>query len=762
MSLQEKLFRDLQKELEDKAPNLNKIGSLTEQLLQQDKDAMRFSVDARHIHRLGFELVGKQETAIGELVKNAYDADASLVTINVKDFDEPGGLLVIEDDGEGMSEEDIRNKWMVITTSDKEDNPVSPVYKRSKAGRKGIGRFATERLGEKLILESRQDGRDTGIRVTFAWDDNYQHGKSLVNIANSIDRFPKSVDEKGTTLIVVGLRDAWKGKDFDKIWKSLLFLQSPFIDPKKYRNKGEIADFSDPGFQIQINDRTESNAAKEYSFEKSFFENQTAFISGQIDGNSNVSYQLKSQVLDYEDEFEPEVSYELTGPVVFAVHYFIYSSKLMSGPAIRSAQKMGHSHGGMKVYRDGFRVLPYGETHDDWLKLGVDSARRSILVPLNNPNIFGYVEIDSTECVLLEETSSREGFIENEAYEQLRTFVREGVEWAALRIASVRGKKQKAGEKGFNQLENEDGVQKPSDLFDEVIDDLKYSFKDKTEDGDVKEVFEKLEGAKARAKGYEKLSEKRKKEHIEYEALLRILASLGISIAVFSHEISGAVTQIRSALIKLKGGVGSNGEDARSNELFEDVEQSTVRLENLASYIIDQITHTSSREKSIVPVSAVVKAFIEQFENYLNTRGIQFEYSVKPEWLRTLPLHRSEIDSVLFNFLTNSIKAMERANNGRQAIKISAFFQDNFAVIRFQDTGKGVPSEIVDKIFDAFYTTSSHNHDELAGPGTGLGLKIVSDIAESNRGFVRVSTPDEGYGACFEFGVPVAPKQRKG
>lgn len=122
-------------------------------------------------------------------------------------------------------------------------------------------------------------------------------------------------------------------------------------------------------------------------------------------------------------------------------------------------------------------------------------------------------------------------------------------------------------------------------------------------------------------------------------------------------------------------------------------------------------------------------------------------------------MHRSEIDSVLFNFLTNSIKSMDRDNIKNREIFITAALEGKKAVIRFQDSGKGVPDSIRNLIFDAFFTTSTQNRDEIAGPGTGLGLKIVSDIAEANGGFVRISTPDKGYGGCFEFGVPVSENQ---
>ena len=737
----DEIKQSLLKELQKAVPDFDAVGDLTSRLMSEDDQAMRFSVDAKHIHRLGFELVGKQETAVSELVKNSYDADASLVEISVSDYDEPGGTLTISDDGIGMTESDIRNKWMMLSTNDKEDNPVSPIYGRSRAGRKGIGRFATERLGSALILESRTKGDSLGIRVTFEWDENYTSGKFLSNIGNPITRFEKSKEEHGTTLTITHLREKWTDRHFERIWKSLLLLQSPFLGQKSYRKSGNGANYAtDPGFQVVINGDKDVDKAAGISIESNFLQHRTALITGKVDGNGKAKFSVKSDVLNIDDEHEAEDSFLLTGQLEFETHYFIYLSELMSGIAVNTAKKMGHSHGGMRIYRDGFRVMPYGENHDDWLHLSRDSARRGVLVPINNPNVFGHVEIISSENVLFEETASREGFIENEAFEELRSFVRQGIEWGVTRIASARGRKRSASEKDFVS-----SVRKPS----EVIDDL----------ADGEELNEDaLTQARILAKEYEDAVEKKLLENLEYEELLRILASLGISISVFSHEIIGALNQVKATIANLKKEIG--------NDVYEDnfmvIGNSTDRLGSIALYIMDLISYTSSREKKRIALSAVIENFTEQFKSYLNTRKIELTYEVNPDFLRTKPMHQSEIDSVLFNFLTNSVKAMDRANIANQCISIRAQEEGGYAVIEFQDTGKGVPENIKERIFDKFFTTSDHHRDEIAGPGIGLGLKIVADIAASNNGFVELAEPDGNFGCCFKFGVPVSSQQSKG
>ena len=111
-----------------------------------------FTVDAGLIQRLGYELVGRAETAVSELIKNSYDADATIVDVDFIDTALQGGSLVISDDGLGMTEEQLINGFMRISSTDKLHNPTSLRFNRTKAGRKGIGRFAAQRLGEELVI----------------------------------------------------------------------------------------------------------------------------------------------------------------------------------------------------------------------------------------------------------------------------------------------------------------------------------------------------------------------------------------------------------------------------------------------------------------------------------------------------------------------------------------------------------------------------------------------------------------------------------
>ena len=116
---QNKLREELKHILENEPENYSKILKLSSELSKFDQDSVRFSIDAGIIDRLGKELVARHETAVSELVKNAYDADAKKVKLTFIDSSEIGGIIVINDDGVGMTKEQLVNGFMRLASSDK-------------------------------------------------------------------------------------------------------------------------------------------------------------------------------------------------------------------------------------------------------------------------------------------------------------------------------------------------------------------------------------------------------------------------------------------------------------------------------------------------------------------------------------------------------------------------------------------------------------------------------------------------------------------
>jgi anti-sigma regulatory factor (Ser/Thr protein kinase) len=176
--------------------------------------------------------------ALAELVKNAYDADASNVTIDYLE-DDDGPCLVIEDDGNGMTLEELEQGWMRIGTPYKVTQPFSPRFGRPRAGMKGIGRFAAQRLGKCLLLSTTPRGQSVTHEITFNWED-FTGESSLEKILLTVVSQP-STSGPGTRL-VIRTPQPWTREDLERVLQELVQL---YTLPKDLGLEDD-----DPGFEV--------------------------------------------------------------------------------------------------------------------------------------------------------------------------------------------------------------------------------------------------------------------------------------------------------------------------------------------------------------------------------------------------------------------------------------------------------------------------------------------------------------------------------
>ncbi|MGZ3215092.1 sensor histidine kinase [Paracoccus sp. T5] len=756
----------IERELQKDNPDWRLVESLSRGEVSQDPTNVRFSVDAGHIQRLGVELVGKKDTALSELIKNAFDADATEVNLNFEKSHWVGGSLTISDNGSGMTLDVIRNSWMRISTDSKAEQPLSPRYNRRRAGRKGIGRFAVQRLAKRLELRTSPIGEPHGYSVFFNWDQEFTSGKDLNDIFNSVQKFEKDPEASGTELRMLFLRDAWTPAAVSRVWRAVLLLQPPFkVANVSGKKAGKQAD---PGFTVKVNGETSDARKNSFSIEKDFLSQAIATIDADIDEHGCATVRVMSKKLDLDDSVRFDEKYTLVGPVSLTSRYFIYHSETLSGMRMVDAAEMGRRYGGIRVYRNGFRVLPYGEPKDDWLGMDDLVSRRDFLMPGNNRNFFGQVSVGSEDNPLLEETSSREGLVENDAFDELRDFAQKALIWAITRVAAVRNRKQTASQPGFVSK-----VRPPSQSIRTAIDLLedKSEARDDVPERDAvgtgsskpssfpkEKLLNVLKAAEEDAKATEEENERQREAFLQYEAMLRLLASLGLSISVFGHEVKGAQEAIRARLQLMNDEIANLPKGDERDEIYrqhEKLEDATRRLFDIGGYIAGLMSRTESRELRELSVAGALKRFSEQFESYMSKQRVEFSpIEVEPSNLRTTEMHASELDSVLLNFLTNSIKSMKKAKVAKRLIRMDAKRDGKHIVIGFEDNGVGIPLSQRNRIFDAFYTTTLIAEDDgVAGPGTGLGLKIVSDIAKSYGGGVSVAEPTEGFTCRIEFRI---------
>jgi len=506
--------------------------------LTEEGDAF-FNIDSRLLLQLGEKLVANRAVALAELVKNSYDADATFVEIKLIKVKNRGGAIVIRDNGLGMTLDIFKKTWMRIATTDKEENPISKKYKRKKAGEKGIGRFACRRLSKKLKLISiaeNEYGNKEEVKATFNWP-LFVPGSDVDKIAI---KYEKNIVDKnrqtGTTLILEETNDAWTGHDIRRLRLELIDLISPVVYKQKL-SSDELHKSFDPGFEIKF--ECPEFPAKELSLDKTFFENAWAKLTAYVDNKGKTKYRIQTikKILQKIDkQFERTETFNFLKNANLEVYIFTYRSDFFASSewTLTKAEKIGAERGGIKVYSDNFRVFAYGEKGDDWLRTDYDRGRsvsgvdeevsefkgedeRPGLRLFRSNNLFGYVIFIKDDNPDLEITVNRERLITNDAFEELRKFVRLGIDFATVLYASEITLELK--EKKENEIEEEEKRRIAEETVKKETDELR-----KKAEEDARKVREELKKVQEERRNIEQERRKIEEERRRAEQEARLTA----------------------------------------------------------------------------------------------------------------------------------------------------------------------------------------------------------------------------------------------
>jgi signal transduction histidine kinase len=742
--MEEKNIREeLSKILVDDPTNYSKILELSSRLSSFDNENVRFSVDAGVIDRLGTELVARQETAVSELVKNSYDADAKKVVLKFEDSDSVGGTLFIDDDGLGMTKDQLVNGFMRISSTDKLRNPLSERFNRKRAGQKGIGRFAVQRLGEKLTITTQTLEHDFALVLTIDWK-QYQGDVDLVNITNKIITAPKRKEE-GTTLKIEGLKDRWSQAAIKRIYRYVTEIIQPFPLSENDENISKNEEIIDPGFKTVFKKLENDKSIIIADESRMVYDHALAEIEGWIDEKGSGIFSVKSKQLNLDeygeigsDPDDMTVPFSKLRKVRFKAYYYIYNSGLIPKMHETSLKKLAREYGGIRLYRNGFRVLPYGERKDDWLKLDASIRQRSILPVHGNNNFFGFVELIDTEKIF-NETSSREGLIENEALIQLQNFLYRTLITGVIKVAEVRNIKIVSGQGKEGKLYEKIEV-RIKDIA-HTIEALDLELE--KEEGNIQVKRRRKKTLQKLKKDIEEVAVLQKEETtkmLKEKSMLRVLSSVGLTIGQFIHEV-------RDYLINMESDVNFLLEKLRSDTVLLErvltLEKNITTFQSYTSYFDNVISQNVIRELKPIEIQNTSEKFWTSIHNDSEKSDITFNIPVRNRfYLYTLPMHPSEWSSILFNFYTNAKKAIKRTKKAGE-IKIECGSNEKYVFLEFSDTGDGISVENEERIFDEFFTTTSPNSLEDIDAsneitGTGLGLKIVKDIISSYRGNIQV------------------------
>lgn len=732
-----------------------------------EKGELRFSVESRILREIGERLVKQPEVALLELIKNSYDADARSCIVDASDPD----LLIVTDDGHGMTIAQFKKNWMRVGTSSKASKAVSKHFKRSITGEKGIGRFAVRFLGDRLTVHSvaeDEDGRRTKLEVTFDWPalDKFEDlGMAEVPYRLSV----ASVDEPlGTTLRIEDLKVDIGEIDWRQIKTGSIGVVSPLrslidqVNPEYSPNR-KFRRVVDPGFELVV--QHEGDSSDETDLATEILESYVLKATLELKG-SRLTVAVWERGQDEPEIYIVETIDNKVGLLRADIRFFPRRKGTFDSVPIDGRRAYGwvNENSGVAVFDRGFRVLPYGVNEDDWLLLAADAARnrrepRSSLSLKHFPmqsaekadpklnwmlrlpqpaQLIGIVQIRGRRSsdagdIGLVAAADREGFVDNAAYRQLSDIVRASAELIAVADRRI----QQREEERKRQHTVEQAKVKTREAIEEIesLRDIPAQQK--------RRLVSMLVESQQSIELQQEVSSKR-------HAQLEVMSLLGVIAGYMTHEFGMAIDDLTRSLGHLQQLA------KRDPRFVEDAKMLSVRIDRLKEFskysraYVESARHGSIASFKILPR---VRRVIRLLGNYAEERSIEIENSIEND-LMSPGVPVTLYDGILQNLYTNALKAVSsRRGDSARRIAFRAWNDTKHHYLQVSDTGIGIPDALQERIFEPLFSTTDMNSDPL-GSGMGLGLSLIKSGAEAFGGRVELVTPPAGFSTCVQVRFP--------
>jgi signal transduction histidine kinase len=739
-----------------------------------------FESDSHLIKVLGEQLIGSEKVGILELIKNSIDAGASycrvrlenipnLPNINTDEFNYPdlaGPVIIVEDDGCGMSKETIEKGWLrpasPIKTLVKEEikkerqsvleagglaaldalrKTLKKTYDRLPLGEKGVGRFATHRLGRYLELRTKTKNNPYELVLIIDWD-NFDNMKenfiNLNSIGLSLYRSKPSRNygqkDSGTTIIVYGGRQGfkWDKQTIIELNRSILNLKSPIL--KKTGKAIKHSTFN-PIFECpQI--KNELSHEVVYEVSKPNFELNILVNNKGIAERYELEFKHPNDILP-PDKIEGE-NIDLRYPE--ETNYWYLSNKAKRVPqcgefylTLKSWYRRPEwidienykelidyldDYGGISVYRDGILVIDSKLCSEyDWLGLNADHIRKGAKISYRD--FIGIIETNQIDNFELVDKSNREGLVENIAAKDFRMLIRNIITKILYPVYKDKRDRLSALTKGLiTDKKTLSNITKTAATFFDNVEKSDYPL-----ESDPFSFFAELwKKAEERRQGVINLSRSMKElqESIKIMQDIQDLfveqAGFGIAVAISLHEINKITSNFYHGIVSLIKSGEYNKLKLEDLKVTSDSLQSELRrLSPLRSI---------RNEKSIVfNVSTALNYAFEVFRRRLKTDDIIFHVVNLDEDFQLYGRY-STITQIFGNLFDNSIYWIKYSN--RENSKIIVSFDKKYRTVIFADSGAGINDIIRPNLFQPGYS--------LKDPPSGLGLFICKSYMENIKG----------------------------
>lgn len=695
-----------------------------------DNHKLKWRFDISTFRLIGRDLITDRVTALFELVKNCYDANAQNVKVVFENVGagKKESIIRIEDDGYGMSFEDIRDKWMVIGTSSKRVCPYSPApFNRKCVGEKGIGRFAVDKLGDKVSIITKKKGAEKWLEVDIDWASYYANSEETVDIRLFTDvenvytyTDAENPDTSGTRLIITSIREPWTKKEIEHVTREISKIVSPF------------ANLSYP-FKVKV-------VASEFDIDQDSirtlndFRNATLSLDINFDGEKNLQQSL------FYDKDKKLFSYHLIpiksfGGIRIRIFFFDESAR-------RNYRKdfPNDPIDGFKVYRDGIIATPFAETNENQdLKrdiLGIDKrVYQDIFNRISTREFLGIIDITKNGNPQIIDATNRQDFVDNEEYREMKRFII--TQLSALQDYKIEMRQAKRDNA-------QEGLKSASDDINSLVEAFNDIVAQKPE---LKQTVEPLikQVRKTSRSVKTAINEQRKalEDFTRRENIYMSIMSLQQFAINITHAVRTTLNQIRDRVEFFY----RYYPDPEEEELFicysKEMYERFKVLNRVINYMLSYSQSNLTPEE--VDLKTTFEEILKDYDNVFLREGISLQ-TYFPEKL-VLNANKQFFRDILQNLIDNSVKAMNTSE--QKVIRCSYEIQNEMLEIFVSDTGIGIPPENREQVFALYYTTT-----ELQG-GTGVGLYIVKTRVQSLGGSVAVIDSEFGeIGTTVKITIP--------
>jgi signal transduction histidine kinase len=765
---------------------------------------LQFKVSSALKNIIGKDLINDDFIAVFELVKNSYDAHASLVEITFDYDSNSNPQITIKDNGKGMNYEDLITKWLFVAYSAKKEGTEEDSYdyrdkirvKRAYAGAKGIGRFSCDRLGTHLYLETIKDEPNAKVEVLYTDWEKFE-GKisdEFVNISVIHDRIEKSNYSvtKGTVLEITNLRSEW-----DRI--KLLRLKSALaklINPNTKNKEDQFKILIHAEAEIEEDKRVIENGNKKKQPRETIYKDivngevenlifealdlKTTKITSEISSSENntiITTLSEGGKLVYKIvEYSPLTN--LTD-INFTIYYLNTSAKLTFN------RRMGIApveYGHIFIYKNGLRIFPYGERGEDPLKMDNRKAQGRTRF-LGTREVIGYIDIFGENDELRETSSRGDGLIKTQTYNELYEWFYTTLKRLEKYIVDVSDWGKDLADDDYVNLDEHEKVialqnlvsklSKSKNLISiEYAPDLFEILESKQEDSarsvlsDIKQKiaednFNKQDILVGLEKAEKKISSlERIKDEAEDDALDAFIKNEGLTNELEFEKKKGSwqgalIGTDKERIIGLQHQIFHSSSRINRNiklllkhlnpDSIDDTTRKHIAVMSLEAAKINSIANFVTKANFNLKATEIERDIVEFITGYLNEIYISDD--------RIIDAHLKIDVNIIGDFefvrefrpleITTVIDNFISNSEKASANRIRFEFSKNkdSLIIAISDDGKkGIEQENYSKIFELGYTTTG---------GSGIGLFQAKDIVEKMNGTINVEST-KGIGTTFK------------